>query len=201
MLKRESTEWCMFYWYNTEDTTLPRVLMIGDSIVVGCHGEAAEQLKGKATLAYFSTSKCAGDPAYYRELALSMAGYRFAAIHVNNGLHGFDISDADYALGVASLLDNLQELAPEAKLIWAASTPITVKSDPATLEPAKNPRVLERNRLTRQIMDQRGIAVNDLYGLVADHPEYSAGDGYHYNALGNQVLGRHVAKVIAGMLG
>jgi len=63
MKPRESTEWCRFYWYNTENTTLPRVLLIGDSIVVGYNEKVVKRLEGKATVAFFSTSKCVGDPA------------------------------------------------------------------------------------------------------------------------------------------
>lgn len=38
-MKREKIEWCQFYWFDTPERHLPRILLIGDSIVVG-HGQA-----------------------------------------------------------------------------------------------------------------------------------------------------------------
>jgi hypothetical protein len=73
MIKREQIEWCQFYWYDTPVKNLPRILLIGDSIVVGYGGMVADMMKDKATVGFYSTSKIVGDPAIYRELALALA--------------------------------------------------------------------------------------------------------------------------------
>ena len=74
MLKRESIEWCQFYWFDTDSVHLPRILLIGDSVVAAHRQALAERLKRCATIAAFSTSKIVGDPALPRELALALAG-------------------------------------------------------------------------------------------------------------------------------
>ena len=200
MKQRESTEWCRYYWYHTEDTTLPRVLLIGDSIVAGYNAQVAKQLAGIATVAFFSTSACVGDPAIYRQMNLAFTGYEYDLVHFNNGLHGLTTTEADYANALVDFANAIEELAPAAKHIWRSSTPITVKDDPATLEPEKNPRVIERNKLAAAIMTKRQIQIDDLYSVAVNRPELSCGDGYHYNEQGNTVLAEHVAKVIADVL-
>ena len=46
---------------------MARILLIGDSIVAGHRQALAERLKGRATVAAFSTSKIVGDPALTAE--------------------------------------------------------------------------------------------------------------------------------------
>lgn len=196
MKMRESTEWCRFYWFKTEDTALPRVLLVGDSIVAGYADAVSQKLAGKATVGFFSTSACVGDPAIYRQLNLAFTGYHFDIVHFNNGLHGFTTTEPDYAAALEDFVDAIEELAPKAKLIWRNSTPITVKGEPAKLDPEKNPRVLERNRLATDIMTRRNIPVDDLYSVAASDSAYSSGDGYHYNAQGNDALSDHVVQTI-----
>jgi hypothetical protein len=46
-----------------------------------------------------------------------------------------------------------------------------------------NEKVKERNRIAVEYMTQHGIEVDDLFGLVAEHPEYYnlPQDGNHFN--------------------
>ncbi len=89
MKPRENTEWCKVYWYDTGNTKLPRVLLVGDSIVAGYNDAVAKLLKGKATVAYLASYKCVGDPAIYREL------------------------EDDYAKGLADYVDAIEAMSPE----------------------------------------------------------------------------------------
>ncbi len=199
-MEREKIEWAQFRWNNTDDNTLPRVLLIGDSIVVGYNGGVSELLEGKANVAFYSTSKCVGDPSIYKELAYALDDYEFDMIHFNNGLHGFTTSDEEYGKYLAEYTDALAKLSKEATLVWGMSTPITQKDNPEELDEEKNPRVIERNRLAAELMSERGIPVDDLYSLMLDRPELSAGDGYHYNDEGKKVQAQEVAEVISEIL-
>jgi hypothetical protein len=200
-MQRENIEWAQFRWNNTHDATLPRVLLIGDSIVVGYNEFVAKALEGKVNVAFYATSKCVGDPAIIKELTCALDNYDFRLIHFNNGLHGFTNTEEEYGKFLAKYTDKLEKLAPDSQLVWAMSTPITEVGNPAAMDVDKNDRVLERNRLAAEIMSQRGIPVNDLYSLVAERQsEFSSGDGYHYNEAGRKYLGEHVAEVISEIL-
>lgn len=201
MKARERIEWCRFYWFDTDKADLPRVLLIGDSIVAGYAPLVSEKLSDIATVGFFSTSLCVGDPAIYRQLNLAFAGYQFEWVHFNNGLHGMTTTEPDYGAGLEDFVDAIEELAPKAQLIWRNSTPVTVKGEPTQFDPEKNPRVLERNRLATDIMTRREIPVDDLYSVAASDPAYAGGDGYHYSQQGNEALADHVANTIRKAMG
>ena len=57
-MEREKIEWCEMRWFNADDDSLPRVLLIGDSIVIGYSGKVQELLAGIANVARLATSKC-----------------------------------------------------------------------------------------------------------------------------------------------
>ena len=58
-----------------------------------------------------------------------------------------------------------------------------------------------RNAIATEYVKSQGIKVNDLWGVVADHPEYYAGgDGTHPVEAGFDALARQVAKVVGEAL-
>lgn len=198
-MNREEIEWCQFYWFTTGNHDLPRILLIGDSIVAGHRGQVAERMKGKATIEAYSTSKIVGDPAIYRELALALADYPIDIIYFNNGLHGFSYDDAFYRRGMEEFVDFLR-LNTKARLIWRSSTPITVKDNTEQLDPVKNEVVLRRNRIAEEIMKERGILIDDLYTPMLNHPEYRSKDGYHYQEAGVNAQADHIAAYLTALL-
>ena len=181
---REGTEWSQLYFSEATRTDLPRVFLIGDSIVGGEVTLLTRALKGKATIAAYYTSKAVADPAFHRELAAALAESRFDLIVFNNGLHGFAYSDEQYRRGLEEALALLLRRTG-AKLLWRNSTPVTVPRKPQEFHPKHNPIVLRRNQIAAEVMAARGIPVIDLYTPMAAHPEYSRGDGYHYTPEGN----------------
>ena len=198
---REQTEWSRFYWYDTNQPELPRVLLVGDSIVAGYNTPVKELLAGKATVSFMSTSKIAGDPSYNRELDYALEEYPPQLVHFNNGLHGFEVSDADYAKYLEETLVRLKEKLGAVPLIFANSTPISVRDDVHTDDPVKNARVLARNAAAEAIMHKLDVPVNNLYEAIYDRRELRSPDAYHYLPEGYQFLGEVVAAKISATLG
>lgn len=192
----EEVEWQQLYRFDTSRSDLPRVLLIGDSIVAGYRNGVRDELSGKATVTAFSTSKCVGDPDLLVEVEYAMKHFRPAVIHFNNGLHGFTTTEAAYGRYLEQFVIDLGGLVPEAKLIWASSTPICGVDDAAGLDPVKNGRVVERNRLAWAIMEKHGIAVNDLYSAMLGQPGFRVDDQYHYNDAGQKFQAERVAAAI-----
>jgi len=82
-------------WISNANThNQPRALLVGDSITKAYAPEVTRQLQPSATTAYFTTSASVADPAFVPQLQGVLAGYQFAVIDFNNGLHGFGFSDA-----------------------------------------------------------------------------------------------------------
>lgn len=197
--KRERIEWADIWVVNADKTALPRVLMIGDSITRGYYAGVDQRLRGKASCARLTTSKCICDPAFLPEVKLLLDNYKFAVIHFNNGLHGYGYTNKQYADAFAGLLKTFKKSAPQAKLIWANSTPTRKSSDLKQFN-EENDLVNERNLLARQIMNKHNIPINDLNKIGAEHPEFFSNDGTHYNAKGKASQAKQVAEMIQGQL-
>ena len=195
---RENIEWANFWWENTNDTKLPRVLLIGDSISVGYRGLVTQKLKGKANVDHLATSKAIDDPALLKETEYAIEGYKHAVIHFNNGLHGGHVTDNAYEKCLREYVRKLREWAPDAKLIWASTTPYPSSKPGVTLDEKRNAVVLARNAIAEKIMKENNISINDLYALmVGDLDNLTASKGnVHYNEKGKAMQGEAVAKRI-----
>jgi lysophospholipase L1-like esterase len=194
-IAREAIEWADIWIPEASGTTLPRVLLIGDSITRGYYSQVAEKLKGKASVARLATSKSLGDPVLLAEVALVLGQCHFDVVHFNNGLHGMGYSEEEYEKSFPELLATIRKHAPKAKLIWTTTTPMRTKGDLSVIAEGTK-RVEVRNRIAASIVAKEGIAVDDLYGLVKDHPEYWSQDGVHFNAKGIAVQAEQVATRI-----
>lgn len=198
-IHREHIEWCDIWVRSAGKTGNPRALFIGDSICRGYYPQVEKLLEGKAECARVATSRFVCDPVYQQELALVLDHYRFPVIHLNNGLHGWDYSEADYADGVHRLLEFVERAAPSATLIWASSTPVYQSGDLTRFNPWHE-RVIERNRLAAAIVGSHGIPINDLFNLALGKTAWFCNDGVHYAAEGSAQLAAQVAEHVAARL-
>ena len=198
-IAREAIEWCNIWIPDANETRLPRVLLIGDSITGGYGPKVEEALKGKASVARLTTSKSIGDPVLLAEVALVLGQCRFDVVHFNNGLHGSGYSEKEYRQHFPELVASIRKHAAQAKLIWATTTPVRQAGNLNVIaEDTK--RVEARNKIAAGIVAEEKIAVNDLFGLVKDHPEYWSADGVHFNAQGIAAQAAQVVDRIAEVL-
>lgn len=198
-ISREDVEWLDIWIPSTLKDDKPRILLMGNSITRSYYKEVGAQLKDVAYVAQFATSKSLGDPALLQEIELVLKNTSFDVIHFNNGLHGWGYTEDEYRAGFSEMLDVIKEIAPEAKLIWASSTP--VHCDESRPEFPKMERIKARNMLALECIEGQNIAVNDLFTLANAHPEYyEGGDGIHLVPIGVKALGTHVAKVLKDIM-
>src|SRR5882724_11224632 len=93
---REAIEWCDIWVSHANETNLPRVLLIGDSIVRDYYPQVEKHFTGKAFIARLSTSRFVADPVLLKEIELVLDSAGFEVIHFNNGMHGWQHSEAEY---------------------------------------------------------------------------------------------------------
>lgn len=195
-LHRERIEWCDIWFTDAEKDALPRVLLVGDSITRGYFEAVEKSLEGKAYCGRLTTSRSVCDPVFFQELALVVAQYPHAVIHFNNGLHGWDYTEAEYREGFSKLIATLRDAAPQATLICALTTPVLDSggmADHATRVPA-------RNAIASELCAASGIAINDLHAPLAGKPGLFSKDGVHLNDEGRELLARQVAGAVAKAL-
>lgn len=189
MEKRELTEWCNMKWYDTASQG-KRVLLIGDSITLGYSEVVRRILDKRYSLAYLCTSKNVADIAYLKELSYVLQDYPADVIHLNNGLHGWHLPVEEYARALGQILGYLQQMQPEARIIWASSTQC-IQNKFAEREE----EIQKRNAAATVLMQERTIEIDDLYSVTRDRRDLLT-DGVHYTQEGYELLGAKVAQMI-----
>lgn len=194
----ESIEWCDIWISHANETNLPRVLLIGDSITRDYYPGVEKRLEGKAYVARLSTSRFAGDPVLLQEIALVLDNTKFDIIHFNNGMHGWEHTEEEYQKAFPDIVKTIRTHAPQAKLIWATTTPLKVSQPHGPTDPSDE-RISERNAIGRAAIKGQDIAIDDLNALVRGHPEYHS-DNVHFNSKGIQIEAQQVAASIESLL-
>ncbi len=198
---RESIEWCDIWISHANETNLPRVLLIGDSIARDYYPEVEKRLAGKAFVARLATSRFVSDPILLKEIELVLDGARFDVIHFNNGMHGWQHSEAEYRKAFPKLIKAIRAHAPKAKLIWATTTPLRNGKDVTydTKAAYSDERIAARNAVAAEIVAAQKIPTVDLNAAVRGHPEFHS-DNVHFNGQGSQILAAQVCAAVAKLL-
>ena len=194
---RESIEWCDIWISHANETNLPRVLLIGDSIARDYYPEVEKRLAGKAFVARLATSRLVADPVLLKEIESVLDGAKFDVVQFNNGMHGWQHSEAEYRKAFPKLIKTIRAHAPKAKLIWATTTPLRNGKDVTydTKAEYSDERIAARNALAADIVAAQKLPTVDLNAAVRGHPEFHS-DNVHFNGQGVQIL---AAQVCAGV--
>ena len=181
---------------------LPRVLLIGDSISIGYTLPVRALLKDKANVHRIPTNGAATKEGVVK-LKTWLGESKWDVIHFNWGLHDIKFVDDKHNVPLADYEKNLRELvtqlkATNAKLIWCSTTPVPEgKLNP----PRKNSDVREYNALAKKIMDENGVAIDDLYAFAEpqlDKIQLKA--NVHFSPKGSDELAKQVASSIEAAL-
>lgn len=194
----EKIEWTWSDRPETPVAGLPNVLLVGDSITRGYYPAVASDLKDVANVYLFASSTCSGDPREPDELRgyFRMMGIHFAVIHFNNGMHGWGYTDQDYAAGLPAMITAMRGAEPDAKLIWASTTPVLHDATSG----ATNARIEVRNRLAAETMSRDSIPTDDQHALMLKHQDLHDGD-VHFTKEGSALQAEQVAAMVRAALG
>jgi len=181
-----------------DDPSLPRVLLIGDSISIGYTLPTRKLLEGKANVYRIPTN---GGPTIHglANLKKWLGDKKWDVIHFNWGLHDLKMDKGVHQVPIDQYEKNLAELikqmkATGARLIWASTTPVPEgKVNP----PRKDSDVVAYNKVAKKIMDANGIAIDDLYTFALPRlKEIQLPANVHFTAEGSVALAREVASAI-----
>ena len=198
---REAIEWCDIWISHANETNLPRVLLIGDSIVRDYYPEVEKRLAGKAFVGRLATSRFVADPVLLKEIETVLDGTKFDVIVFNNGKHGWQHSEAEYRKAFPKLIKAIRAHAPKAKLIWATTTPLRNGKDVTydTKAEYSDERIAARNAVGAELVAAQKIPTVDLNAAVRGHPEFHS-DNVHFNSQGSQILAAQVCAAVAKLL-
>jgi hypothetical protein len=197
----ESIEWCDIWISHANETNLPRVLLIGDSITRAYYPQVEKNLAGRAYVGRLASSAFISDPILLMQIKMVLSQNKFDVIHFNNGMHGWQHGEKEYAQAFPKFLQTIRKYAPDAKLIWADTTPLKVSpelpSDNQT--EATDERIASRNAIALKFVQAEGISVDDVNTPMRGHPEYHT-DNVHFNDRGIAIQAAQVAAEIKKQL-
>ncbi len=167
-----------------KDAKLPRVLLIGDSILNGYQGKATKLLAGKANVDLW-VNPYNQSTHVNKLLGEVLDNGPYDVVVFNMGLHGWQpgrIKPDTFGPLMKGYVEVLRTKLPKAKLLWASSTPVTVKGKPTEINAEINPNIVEQNRMAAKVMAETGVPVVDFYGLLIEKRELARGDMFHWTA-------------------
>ena len=193
----EEIEWTWEVRPTHIDLKLPNVLLVGDSITRNYYPEVQRRLSDVANVYLMSSSTSVGDPRLPKQLAefTAMEAVSFRVVHFNNGMHGWNYSEAEYRKAFPSFLAALHKIAPNASFIWATTTPVKVDDVPGPT----NTRVRERNDIAQTFVKAEGIPTDDQHELMTHHTDQYE-DKVHFNTAGAAIQGQQVAQHIRSII-
>ena len=198
---REAIEWCDVWITHANETNLPRVLLIGDSIARDYYPEVEKRFAGKAFVGRLATSRFVADPVLLKEIESVLSGAKFDVILFNNGMHGWQHSETEYRNAFPKLIKTIRAHAPKARLIWATTTPLCNGKDVTydTKVEYSDERIAARNALAAEVVAAQKLPTVDLNATVRGRPELHS-DNVHFNGQGSQVLATQVYAAVEKLL-
>lgn len=185
-----------------DDPQLPRVLIIGDSISIGYTPGTQKLLAGKANVHRIGENGGPSDNGTAK-IKKWLGDGKWDVIHFNWGLHDIKLGTGKHQVPIDQYEKNLRELVQTmkgtgAKLIWATTTPVP---EGKTNPPRKNSDVIAYNAIAKKIMDENGIAINDLYAFALPKlAKIQQPVNVHFTKEGSEVLAERVAAAIEAAL-
>jgi hypothetical protein len=193
--KREKVAGTPNAWdYVEDDPALPRVLLIGDSVSRAYTQTVRSELAGKANV-HRAPANCGPTATGVKKIDVWLGTGRWDVVHFNFGIHDRATPLADYTARLEQLVDRIQRSSTQ--VVWASTTPIPdLPEKKYTAE-----SIVERNTAAAELMQRRKVAIDDLYAAVSPRlGELQNPDDVHFNARGNEFLGKHVASFLASRL-
>lgn len=198
---------------SVQDSSLPNVLIIGDSISIGYTKPVIELMKGKANVQR-AKANCGDTNRGKSALKKWLGQQQWDVIHFNWGLHDLcyrspeskvqgnrDKKNGQQAVSLAEYEQNLEGIlqvlkATGAKLIWASTT---------VVPEGEAGRVIgddvKYNAVAAKLMKKYGVVTNDLHALsMSFSGKHSRPGDVHFSKEGSALLAKQVANTITAEL-
>lgn len=194
----EEVEWTWAARPAQPKADLPNVLLLGDSISRNYFSEVTNDLAGSANVYLLATSASAGDPRLPRQISefVAMERVKFSVVHFNNGMHGWNYTEAQFERALPSLVKSVRALVGKnGKLVWATITPVQQNA----FNGATNQRIDARNSIAANVMQRACIPIDDQHALMMKHLDLYE-DAVHFGSAGASLMGKQAALTIRAAL-
>lgn len=195
--RKEDTEWLRIWCEEVNDTSLPRVALIGDSITEGYYVFVKDLLKNTATVDYLATSYSIESNMYSLTVRDFINDSEYDVVHYNYGLHGFPVSEKSFG---RLCKDLIRFAASKAKIIIATTTTV-LDENMISQNACWKAKIEKRNTILVSVAKEFNTGINDLNSVcqrldIADRTP----DGVHFTKTGYSALAESVVKAVRTQL-
>lgn len=195
---KENCEWVIMWCENADSDRLPRVALIGDSIVRQTFERVKEELKDIAYVDYFATSYSILSPAYVGMLEKLIEDSDYEVVYYNYGLHAGDVTAEEYEEAYRNILKMFLK---KSKVIIGLTTHVLDETNLDKESDVWSKIVRERNARANKLAKEFDILVDDLYTVsVQLGKEGKSEDGVHFSPLGVEKIAQSRIKAIRKLL-
>ena len=188
-----------------------KIMLFGDSIRMGYDSYVKQSMANVADVYYpasnscFTTNVLRNLHAWTDELKL----YEADLVHFNVGhwdtvrIYGDEpLTRPDtYRDNLERIVDRIRFLFPNAKIIFATSTPVIEEGFIEEFETRHNADVVRYNEIAVEALTKKGVIINDLYALLKDKPASLHSDQTHfYTPDATELIGRQVCHALCETL-
>ena len=190
---------------------MKKIFLVGDSIRIG-YGEYVRESMADLAEVYFPPVNCGCAESVLRDIhnwKEDIGLDRADVVHFNAGLwdtiriYGDDpiTRPEAYRDYLDRIVKRIRFLFPEAKIIFATSTPVIESGFIQEFETRFNSDIEAYNQIAREVMLRHGVQINDLYALLRDVPAHYHSDQTHfYTADATELIGGQVNRVLCQAL-
>ena len=194
---REEAEWTNLSFDRAENP--PRILLIGDSISNGYAPWVRESFRGRFAVDFFQTSEGTRHPNLTRAVEFLLGRREYRLIHFNNGIHLHGAEVGEYGENLGRLFSLLREKGKKAELVFATTTPVHKKEDPAVPDEERTRLFRQYNQTAVSLCGRLGIPVDDLF-QTAWEGNLRKVDEFHFAEDGYRKLAQAVTACIEGRI-
>ena len=183
-----------------------QILLIGDSIRVGYCAYVKKQLEDVVDV-YYPPENCRNTQYIITSLRLWLNvcdPQKVNVIHFNAGhwdiAHWSGIGDSltsveEYGKNLVKIVKMMRLLYPNAKIIFATSTPMNPDGR-ALINPRTTKEIILYNEKAKSVCRENGVEVNDLFALCKSWEKEMFKDYAHFVDKGYERIGEQVSNAI-----
>ena len=177
--------------YVADAPSLPRVLIIGDSISRGYTLAVRHQLQGKFNV-HRAPANCGSTVTGLKQLDVWLGNGKWDIIIWNFGIHDRKTEPAVYRHNLETLLQRIQHTG--AKVIWVLTTPAPSGKNSEGFTEAQCEQL---NGIADEVMKAGKVLEVDLYSVLKPRlAELQLPNNVHFREAGYQVMGERVAAAV-----
>jgi lysophospholipase L1-like esterase len=173
---------------SAQEPSLPKVVLIGDSIRLGYAPLVTKRLEGRA-IVVSPTPNGEDSGNVLKNLDEWVIKEKPDVVHINAGLHDLKLKDHTYQVPLIDYEGNLKEIVGRIRNLHALRNAGFDRFEAD---------VRRYNVVAMAVMNQAGIPVNDLHTLIEDggKEKLMADDGTHYTPAGYEMLAAAVTDYV-----